>query len=73
MQILLVGPGDYNVNSGTSRCMQMVQTAAQTKQSRLMFTPTLFWVDAGAQQRKSVNSQVILFRPDLVSGPIWTL
>ena len=41
LQILLVGPGDIDASSGTSRCMQMVQTAAEYKQSRLMFTPTL--------------------------------
>lgn len=58
VQILLVGPGDYAVNGGTSRCMQMVQKAAGNRQSRLMFTPTLFWVDKNFQQRKSVNSQV---------------
>ncbi|CAL8461829.1 g1360 [Coccomyxa elongata] len=55
--ILLVGPGDYALNGGTSRCMQMVQKAAANRQSRLMFTPTLFWVDKNFQQRKSVNSQ----------------
>ena len=42
VQILLVGPGDIDTsNGGTSRCMQMVQTAAGYKQTRLMFTPTL--------------------------------
>jgi hypothetical protein len=58
MQILLAGPGDYTMSGGTSRCMQMVQRAATNRQSRLMFTPTLFWVDANYKQRKSVNSQV---------------
>nr|QOL01152.1 putative extracellular protein CSOL_075 [Pseudococcomyxa simplex] len=55
--ILLVGPGDYAASGGTSRCIQMVQKAAGNRQSRLMFTPTLFWVDKNFQQRKSVNSQ----------------
>ncbi len=58
MQILLAGPGDYVMNGASSRCIQMVQNAARNRQSRLMFTPTLFWVDDNYQQRKSVNSQV---------------
>ena len=58
MQILLAGPGDYNMNGASSRCIEMVQHAATNRQSRLMFTPTLFWVDSNFQQRKSVNSQV---------------
>ena len=35
----------------------MVDKAAALKQSRLMFTPTLFWVDDAFRDRKSVNSQ----------------
>ncbi len=65
-QILLVGPGDYALNGATSRCMQMVQKAAANRQSRLMFTPTLFWVDKNFQQRKSVNSQVLVSACDLL-------
>lgn len=69
VQILLVGPGDYAASGGTSRCIQMVQKAAGNRQSRLMFTPTLFWVDKNFQQRKSVNSQVDLF----VTTPICSI
>ena len=57
-QILLLGPGDYTVSGGTSRCIQMVQNAAsRIKQSRLMFTPTLFWVDSQHEQNQSPNAQ----------------
>ena len=57
-QILLEGPGDYVVSDGSSRCIQMVQNAAaRIKQSRLMFTPTLFWVDSSSRAGKTVNSQ----------------
>ena len=58
MQILLEGPGDYTVSGGSSRCIQMVQNAAsRIKQSRLMFTPTLFWVDSQHDQDQSPNAQ----------------
>ena len=45
--ILLVGPPDYRWFGGSygSRCTQMVDRAAAMKQTRVMITPTLFWVD----------------------------
>lgn len=57
--ILLVGPPDYRWFGGTygSRCTQMVDRAAALKQSRVMITPTLFWVDDDFKSRTSVNSQ----------------
>jgi hypothetical protein len=63
-QILLEGPGDYAVSGGSSRCIQMVQNAAaRIKQSRLMFTPTLFWVDSSSRAGKTVNSQARCLHP----------
>jgi hypothetical protein len=35
----------------------MVDRAAALKQSRVMITPTLFWVDDDFRSRTSVNSQ----------------
>ena len=61
MQILIFGPNDYLQNGGQSRCQQMVASAASIHQSRVMFVPTLFWVDDSALERKTVNSQVWLF------------
>ena len=59
LQILLEGPSDYNpVGGGLSRCEGMVDRAAAIKQSRIMFTPTLFWVDENFKARKTVNSAV---------------
>lgn len=57
-QVLVVGPGDYLApNGGTSRCEQVVHRAAQFTQTKLMFVPTLFWVDEGYSSTRSVNSQ----------------
>lgn len=59
-QVILGGPGDYTFWGGTygSRCIQMVDRAAALTQTRVMFVPTLYWVDDGFLDRKSVNSQV---------------
>eukprot|EP00884_Botryococcus_braunii_P004939 jgi/Botrbrau1/14446/Bobra.0014s0091.1 len=54
--ILVMGPSDYLENGGTSRCEQMVERAAKLKQSRINFTPSLFWVDENGSSRKSVNA-----------------
>lgn len=57
-QILVMGPGDYLDNGGSSRCEQMVERAAKLKQSRINFTPSLFWVDENGSSRKTVNAAV---------------
>lgn len=43
--ILLVGAEDYILHSNTSRCIQLVDRAAEQIHSRLNFAPVLFWVD----------------------------
>eukprot|EP00884_Botryococcus_braunii_P003248 jgi/Botrbrau1/12924/Bobra.92_1s0004.1 len=57
--VILGGPGDYQYFGGSygSRCTQMVDRAAMVRQSRIMFVPTLYWVDDDFVYRKSVNSQ----------------
>lgn len=46
--IVLAVPTDYLLDSsGRSRCIDMVQRAAQYNVNRLQFVPTLFWVDEG--------------------------
>lgn len=58
-QVLVVGSGDYLANDGgISRCEQVVGKATALTQTRIMFVPTLFWVDEGYKNLKSVNSQV---------------
>lgn len=48
--IVLAVPTDYLLDSsGRSRCIDMVQRAAQYNVNRLQFVPTLFWVDEGAE------------------------
>lgn len=43
--ILLIGAEDYILHGSTSRCIQMVDRAAEQMNSRLTFAPVLFWVD----------------------------
>ena len=56
--IIVIGPPDYRWFGGSygSRCTQMVDRAASLKQTRVMVTPTLFWVDDDFKNRKTVNS-----------------
>ena len=41
--VIVVGNGDWL----SDRCVKMVDNAAQYQQSRIMFVPTLFWVQTG--------------------------
>ena len=70
LQILIEGPGDYLASGSSSRCEQMVARATSLMQTRLMFVPTLFWVDEGYKQLKTVNSQASIQSCDQAFLPV---